>query len=324
MRTWIKLYTEILHDPKMGRMTDRQWRVCVSLFAMAGEKDEDGALPPVSDMAWTLRLPEPDVLAVLEMLERVDIARREGDDWLLIHFEERNPVPPSSTNEAVKGRVKKSREKKAAEEAAQATAETCNEGVTPLHAQCNEDVTTLEKNREEKNREDIEREHASAAANVAYGNAAAPPPSAPAEPANGPDAKPKRKRADGSAKLSNNATYELAVALAEVCGMDIKVNTGRLTRAAKQLSQATTPSPSPALVRAQYGANGWWWADDWRGQKGEFPEPETVLRTWGHWQIRAPARAANNGRAPSGKPGGMMGAVMTRMAELEQGADDGE
>jgi hypothetical protein len=34
MKTWIKLYTEILQDPKMGRLTDRQYRTCVNLFLL--------------------------------------------------------------------------------------------------------------------------------------------------------------------------------------------------------------------------------------------------------------------------------------------------
>lgn len=39
MKSWIKLYTEILNDPKMGRLTDRQYRTCINLFL-----DADGEL----------------------------------------------------------------------------------------------------------------------------------------------------------------------------------------------------------------------------------------------------------------------------------------
>ena len=36
---WIKLYHEILDDPKMGRMPDRLWRRTIELFLLAGELD---------------------------------------------------------------------------------------------------------------------------------------------------------------------------------------------------------------------------------------------------------------------------------------------
>lgn len=49
---WIKLYHEILHDPKMGRLPDNLWRRCIELFLLAGElgaevdEDDKGHLPP--------------------------------------------------------------------------------------------------------------------------------------------------------------------------------------------------------------------------------------------------------------------------------------
>ena len=63
---WIKLYHEVLHDPKMGRLSDRHWRRAVELMLMAGETDETGVLPPVADMAWTLRTSEEELLADLQ------------------------------------------------------------------------------------------------------------------------------------------------------------------------------------------------------------------------------------------------------------------
>jgi len=35
---WIKLYIEILHDAKMGAMSDRLWRRTIEMFLLAGEK----------------------------------------------------------------------------------------------------------------------------------------------------------------------------------------------------------------------------------------------------------------------------------------------
>lgn len=78
---WIKLYHEILNDPKMGRLSDRLWRRCIECFLMAGQQCDGGYLPSVADMAWTLRTDEGMLVADLEALEEaVAIARRVLDE----------------------------------------------------------------------------------------------------------------------------------------------------------------------------------------------------------------------------------------------------
>jgi hypothetical protein len=65
---WIKLYHEILDDPKMGRLTDRQYRRVIELFLLAGDYEQDGLLPPLEDIEFRLRFPEgiQDDLDVIE------------------------------------------------------------------------------------------------------------------------------------------------------------------------------------------------------------------------------------------------------------------
>lgn len=51
---WIKLYVEMIDDPKVGILPDAiKWR-WVSALLLAGELNEDGFLPDVNDMAWRL------------------------------------------------------------------------------------------------------------------------------------------------------------------------------------------------------------------------------------------------------------------------------
>ena len=65
--------------------------------------------------------------------------------------------------------------------------------------------------------------------------------------------------------------YGYAVALADVCRLDIKVVRGRLFKRAK------------ALLKAGYTIQNirdferWWYKNDWRGQKGQPPNPELVI-----------------------------------------------
>lgn len=88
-RIWIKLYLEILDDPKMGRLPDHLWRRVIELFLIAGKQGNDGELPPVGEIAWTLRSNEPSVLAELVELSQQGIVHADGDKWFVTNFEKR-------------------------------------------------------------------------------------------------------------------------------------------------------------------------------------------------------------------------------------------
>jgi hypothetical protein len=70
---WIKLYHEVLYDPKMARMNSDMWRRTVELFLLAGETDEDGLLPALEDMSWKLRLDPEQLETELIELQRLGI-----------------------------------------------------------------------------------------------------------------------------------------------------------------------------------------------------------------------------------------------------------
>ena len=48
---WMKLYTDILDDPKMGTLPDNLWRRTIELMLLS---DDNGILPPIDDMTWIL------------------------------------------------------------------------------------------------------------------------------------------------------------------------------------------------------------------------------------------------------------------------------
>jgi hypothetical protein len=113
-RFWIKLYIEILDDPKMGRLANHLWRRAVELFLFAGREGNDGALPPVEEMAWTLRLPEGKLLEDLHGLAEVGVVhavrsaavippadqpggampKPQPGSWFVTHFKERQSAVP--------------------------------------------------------------------------------------------------------------------------------------------------------------------------------------------------------------------------------------
>ncbi len=86
---WIKLYHEILRDPKMGLLDDHTWRRTIELFLIAGERNEAGQLPPISDTAWLLRTSEQDLQESLQQLERLGVAQQDEAGWLISNFAKR-------------------------------------------------------------------------------------------------------------------------------------------------------------------------------------------------------------------------------------------
>ena len=96
-RYWIKLYHEILDDPKMGRLTDALFRRAIELFLIAGDYDREGLLPPPEDIAWRLRVPEETLSAQMDALREVGIlTRADGGQWTVTHFKDRQAAEPPS------------------------------------------------------------------------------------------------------------------------------------------------------------------------------------------------------------------------------------
>ncbi|MCA9929677.1 MAG: hypothetical protein KC419_14420 [Anaerolineales bacterium] len=87
---WIKLYDEILDDPKMGRLSDGAFRLCINLFLLAGRQDErDGRLPSLDDIAWILRLRTEDITALWEELERAGVVCTKDESPFVVNFDKR-------------------------------------------------------------------------------------------------------------------------------------------------------------------------------------------------------------------------------------------
>ena len=89
MKVWIKMYTEILSDPKMGRMSDKLFRRTVELFLLAGKEDAEGFLPPIDDIAWTLHTSSKEIQSVIDELISLNIISIESDRYLITRFSER-------------------------------------------------------------------------------------------------------------------------------------------------------------------------------------------------------------------------------------------
>ena len=98
--SWIKLYHEILSDPKMGMMSDKLFRRTIEFFLIAGKEDRDGELPAADDIAWILRISKKEVQKTIEELVKLNIisiqidpiseyTSGKSEKYIITHFSER-------------------------------------------------------------------------------------------------------------------------------------------------------------------------------------------------------------------------------------------
>jgi len=83
---WMKLYIEILDDPKMAVLPDRLWRRTIELFLVAKKLHGDGRLPDTRQIAWLLRMNTDDLDADMSQIVTTGIIVRDGSGWFIPKF----------------------------------------------------------------------------------------------------------------------------------------------------------------------------------------------------------------------------------------------
>lgn len=93
---WMKLYVEILDDPKMATLPDRVWRRVIELFLCAKKLNKDGHLPDTRQLAWMLRMNQDDLEMDMAQIAHTGIIMREVNGWFIPKFQERQAAVPAS------------------------------------------------------------------------------------------------------------------------------------------------------------------------------------------------------------------------------------
>ena len=107
---WIKLYLEILDDPKMATLPDRLWRRAIEIFLIAGKlsRDKSGQLPETNQLAWLLRMSTDDLMLDLNQLCNAGIINKNAEGWKVVNFEKRQ----SKVSDADRKRHQRERDQK--------------------------------------------------------------------------------------------------------------------------------------------------------------------------------------------------------------------
>ncbi len=111
--SWLKLYHEMLNDPKMGTMSDHLYRRTIELFLLAGQEGRNGLLPPLTQIAWALRTTVNDATLCLQELQELGIVTKLPEGSMIVtHFAERQDTNLSDAERSQRRRdkIKASRE----------------------------------------------------------------------------------------------------------------------------------------------------------------------------------------------------------------------
>lgn len=110
MSYWLKLYTEIIDDPKLADVPEWAKWCFVEFLCLAKENDKDGELQTANKMAWRLRKTVKQVETALRTLEQSGVVHTTGAVWFVTNFAKRQALSESAD------RVRRFREKKKEEE----------------------------------------------------------------------------------------------------------------------------------------------------------------------------------------------------------------
>lgn len=76
---WFRFYTEALHDPKVQRLSPVLFKAWVNLLCLASQEENDGLLPSVEDIAFTLRIKPSEAESILTQLARAGLIDRADE-----------------------------------------------------------------------------------------------------------------------------------------------------------------------------------------------------------------------------------------------------
>jgi len=96
---WMKLYIEILDDPKMATLPDRVWRRIIELFLVAKRTGKDGYIPDTRQIAWMLRMSPDELESDMAQIAQTGIIERVVNGWFIPKFNKRQSA--SSNTERV-------------------------------------------------------------------------------------------------------------------------------------------------------------------------------------------------------------------------------
>lgn len=286
---WLRLYSEALRDRKIQRICQTTGHpkalvigAWTTVLMLANESPVRGVLLFTADIPLTLEdiivemgLDKETGEAILGKFVNYDMLAVDGGIIRIANWDSRQFSSDNST-----GRVREWRERQKENEEEPPGSDNGNGDETLPQRSCNVSVTDQIIETDTEAEAETEEDPPSAGANA--------PQTPPDQPKN---AEKTRKNAENSGRNAPSVKQQaqaMFTALAEICQIDTKLLTKeqrmQLNQSEKRLRKAgNTPADLADFPR-------WWYANDWRGRKGEPPKPHQVRETWGQYEAWREAR----------------------------------
>lgn len=104
---WFRFYSEVLHDPKVQKLTPAQFKNWVNLLCLANDTEPRGSLPPIDDVAFALRVTEQAAESAVDQLCKAGLFDREAGRVVAHGWEKRQRESDNGAR-----RVQRHREKR--------------------------------------------------------------------------------------------------------------------------------------------------------------------------------------------------------------------
>jgi hypothetical protein len=102
MNYWLRLYTSILDDMKVHRLSDGQFRGWIKILCLA--KEGDGLLPSVDEVAFRLRISEAEAQSLTEELVRRGLLESDGEHLSPHNWDSRQFLSDADPTAALRAR----------------------------------------------------------------------------------------------------------------------------------------------------------------------------------------------------------------------------
>lgn len=167
MKTWVKFYTEALHDRKMRKLNRVDKSVFYDLLLLAGQEDADGVLPPMEDIALELDMKVTECNRSVTRLVAVGLLTEgHNGDLTVTNFKERQETNLTGAEKTQRYRERLQEGHKKVTKVTEQShtcdlnvtdeGHTCDPDVTEQSHTCDENVTPEEELRIKKKEEEEE------------------------------------------------------------------------------------------------------------------------------------------------------------------------
>ncbi len=106
---WFRMYSSILNDPKMQRLSPALFKHWVNILCLANESEPRGLLPDVDDIGFALRMKPSEAKSIVTQLDRAGLIDRTPQGRYFPH----NWPQRQRSSDDIAARVRTHRERKA-------------------------------------------------------------------------------------------------------------------------------------------------------------------------------------------------------------------